>query len=410
MSEFINNSKVRIDQLKSLILKLHKNQDVEATRQELTKLMGSVPYGEVVQAEEELIKEGLDREEVLKFCDLHTEALKGNLDSTLSKNIPDGHPLDVMMKENGEIRKVLDDIEAVFETNSNRKSDEDCKDLLTALNSHFNSLMDIEKHYLKKENLLFPYLEKYDITGPPMVMWGKDDEVRDLLKSSHLLFREEAQISKDVLEGFIELIFKPTINAIDGMIYKENQILIPMSLDTLTEIDWFNISEQSEEIGYCLYYPELKWTPDVLPEESNKKINDGNIRLSTGSFSKEELECMINSLPLDITFVDKEDKVKYFSHGKERIFQRSKSILGRLVQYCHPPSSVHIVNQIVDDFKTGKQDSAKFWINMGGKFIHIAYYAVRSNEGEYLGTAELSQTIDEYRKIDGERRILQYDD
>ncbi|PID57897.1 MAG: hemerythrin [Ignavibacteriae bacterium] len=409
MSELINNSRLRVDKLKELILKLHKNKSAEDVKKELTELMGSVPYGEVVQAEEELISEGLEREEVLKFCDIHTEALKGNIDTSTAKSVPEGHPIDTFIKENNALQKELDKIQHSYHKIKNRKQDENCNDVLTELLTHFTNIMDIEKHYVKKENLLFPFLEKYNITGPPMVMWGKHDEIRSFLKSCMEILREAPKVNKEELEGFWELMFFPAINGIQEMFYKEEKILFPMSLDTLTEIDWYEIYEQSDEIGFTLFYPENEWKPNITIEEK-KEFGSNKIKLSTGAFSTEELEAMLNSIPQDITFVDKDDKVRFFSHGKDRIFERNKAILGREVQYCHPPSSVHIVNKIVDDFKSGRQDEAVFWINFGGKLVHIAYYAVRNNDREYLGTIELTQDITKINNIEGERRLLTYDE
>lgn len=409
MSELINNSRIRIDELKKLILDLHKGIDVETTREKLKQSMGSIPYGEVVQAEEELIAEGLDREDVLQFCDLHSEALKGALDTSHAKKIPEGHPVDIFIKENREIEKVIDRLKHIFVEASIRNENDSADDLLLKVRSEFNSFMDIEKHYLRKENLVFPFLEKYNITGPPMVMWGKHDETRSFLKSSFALFDEAKNIDAKSFLDFVEMIFNPTIKSIEEMIYKEEQILFPMCMDTLTEIDWYEILTQSEDIGYCLYYPEIKWRPTFVEKEEITFDTSERIRFETGSFTKEELEAVLNTLPVDITFVDKDDKVKYFSNGRSRIFARPKAVLGRQVQFCHPPSSVHIVNQIVEDFKSGRQDAAKFWINMHGKFIHIAYYAVRNSNNEYLGTLEVSQELDEYRNLTGERRILQYD-
>ncbi len=409
MSEFINNSRKRVDELKKLILTLHDNASAEDVKKELTDLMGSVPYGEVVQAEEELISEGLEREEVLKFCDIHTEALKGHIDTSMKKSVPEGHPVDTFINENKAIQKEIDKLHHIFHKVNSKNADEDATDLLKEMHTIFNGLMDIDKHYIRKENLIFPYLEKNDITGPPMVMWGKDDEIRGFLKSSIELLQSQPTVTREELEGFWDLMFNPTIKAIEDMFYKEEEILFPMCLDTLTEIEWYEIYTQSDEIGYCLYVPEKEWKPDISITEQVQENQDGKIKLSTGSFTVEELESMLNSIPQDITFVDKDDKVRFFSHGKDRIFERSKAILGREVQFCHPPSSVHIVNQIVNDFKTAKQDEAVFWINMGGKLIHIAYYAVRNNKKEYLGTVEITQDITETNKIEGERRLLTYD-
>lgn len=409
MSEIINNSRKRVDKLKELILTLHKDKSAGEVQKELTELMGSVPYGEVVQAEEELIGEGLEREEVLKFCDIHTAALKGKIDTSMAKQVPPGHPVDTFIQENKALQKEIDQIQHIYHKINSRNADENCNDLLSQIHQHFNNLMDVEKHYVRKENLVFPYLEKNEITGPPMVMWGKHDEIRGFLKSSIELLREAPEVTKEEVEGFWGLIFYPAINGIQEMFYKEEQILFPMCLDTLTEIDWYEIYQQSNEIGFSLYYPETEWKPNVTIDEKIESANDNKIKLSTGSFTVEELESMLNSIPQDFTFVDKNDKVRYFSQGKERIFDRNKAIIGREVQYCHPPSSVHIVNQIVNDFKTKKQDEAVFWINVGGKLIHITYYAVRNKNGDYLGTVEVTQDITKINKIEGERRLLTYE-
>lgn len=409
MSEIINNSRNRVDKLKELILTLHKDKSSAEVKKELTELMGSVPYGEVVQAEEELIAEGLEREEVLKFCDIHTEALKGNIDTSMAKDIPLGHPVDTFLKENNALQNEIDSIEHAYYKIKSKESEESCNDILAEIHNYFNNLMDVDKHYVRKENLVFPYLEKNNITGPPMVMWGKHDEVRGFLKSCIELLRTSPTVTKDELEGYWELLFQPALKGIRDMFYKEEQILFPMCQDTLTELDWHEISKQSSEIGYCLYSPETEWKPSTAIQETDESKNENKIKLSTGSFTIEELESMLNSIPQDLTFVDKDDKVRYFSHGKERIFDRNKAILGREVQYCHPPSSVHIVNKIVNDFKEGSQDEAVFWINMGGKLIHIAYYAVRNTKSEYLGTVEVTQDITKMNKINDERRLLTYD-
>lgn len=409
MSELINNSRERVNKLKDLILTLHKDKSAIEVKKELTELMGSVPYGEVVQAEEELIQDGLEREEILRFCDIHTEALKGNIDTSSAKDIPTGHPVDTFLKENLELQKVIDNIQHIYYSMSSRKNRDKCNDILSQIQGYFNSLMDVEKHYVRKENLLFPYLEKNNITGPPMVMWGKHDETRGFLKSSIELFREVPEVTKEEVEGFWDLILFPAINGIQEMFYKEEKILFPMCMDTLAEMDWYEIYKQSDEIGFCLYSPETEWIPSISESEKITSNDDSKIKLSTGSFTVEELESMLNSIPQDITFVDKNDRVRYFSHGKERIFDRNKAILGREVQYCHPPSSVHVVNQIVNDFKTKEQDEAVFWINFGDKLIHIAYYAVRNIEGKYLGTVEITQDITKLNKLDGERRLLSYD-
>jgi DUF438 domain-containing protein len=409
MSEFINNSTQRVNKLKELILKLHEGVTVEETRKELTEAMAAVPYGEVVRAEEELIAGGLPKEEILKFCDIHTDALKGKIDTSAAKSVPDGHPVHTFIKENDEIIKTTAKIRSIVNEIKGKEDTADASDEMMQMRTLFNSLMDVEKHYLRKENLVFPFLEKYNITGPPMVMWGKHDEIRSFLKSSMQIFESSPNPSIEELNGYIEFMFEPTLKAIEEMIYKEEKILFPMCLDALTEIDWYEIYQQSDEIGFTLYFPQAEWKPTELSDIDLKKPDTKKIKLPTGSFTPEELEGIFNSLPFDLTFVDKEDNVRFFSHGEERIFQRNKAILGRKVQYCHPPSSVHIVNQILDDFKSGKQSSAKFWINFRGMYVLIAYYAVRNERNKYLGTLEVTQDIAPLKKIEGERRLLTYD-
>lgn len=409
MSEIINNSKVRVESIKKTLLDLHNGISVEETRNKLSTLMETAAYGEVVQAEQELIADGIPVQDILKYCDLHSDALKGKIENTRVQDLPAGHPVETFVKENVALHSVVAAIKNSFINVNLVKETAVPADLLMHIRSEFNSLMDIEKHYVRKENLVFPFLEKYEITGPPMVMWGKHDEVRQFLKSAQQIFSEIRVVTKAEFEGIIELVLSPALKAIEEMIYKEEQILFPMCLDTFTEINWYDIYQQSESIGYCLYVPSVEWKPGVSANAAVKPADNSRVQLSTGSFLKEELEALLASLPLDLTFVDKDDNVRYFSHGKERIFERSKAILGRKVQFCHPPASVHIVEKILNDFKSGAQDSAKFWIPFKGKFVHIAYYAVRNEAKEYLGTLEVTQDIAPLKALEGERRLLSYD-
>jgi DUF438 domain-containing protein len=193
------------------------------------------------------------------------------------------------------------------------------------------------------------------------------------------------------------------------MIYREEEILLPMSLDTLSESEWYAIYQQSPEYGFCLYDPTEEWepAPETLTEEQST-VDPEKVQLPSGSMTPEELTTILNTIPFDLTFVDRDDRVRYFTQGRERIFSRSRAILGRKVQLCHPPSSVHIVEQILEDFHSGRQSRAPFWINLKGKFIHIEYFALRGKDGEYLGTLEVSQNLTEKRSLEGEQRLLSY--
>ncbi|MCU7498959.1 MAG: DUF438 domain-containing protein [Ignavibacteria bacterium] len=411
MSEIINNRQERLALLKSMILKINSGETPEAVKQEISSLLKEVPYEDVVTVEQELFSEGVDRDNMLELCDLHSDALKGIIDLSSSRKEPSGHPVHTFKRENQALRREISFIRKIF-TEINAMDDEAAAgELFLKLHTHFNNLMDVDKHYLRKENLLFPFLEKYKITGPSTVMWGKDDEARTLLKNALTVLPESHNITSGDGKAVIEISLAPAAAAVEEMIYKEEQILFPMAMDTLKEEEWFEVMRQSDEIGYCLFAPVDEWKPAAM-ENSNSEFNQlkGKVNLPTGSFTLKELTAMLDTFPFDVTFVDKDDFVRFFSHGKERIFQRNKAILGRKVQFCHPPSSLSVVEKILDDLRQGRQEKAEFWINMRGRFIFISYYAVRSETNEYLGTLEVTQDLTRLRQLEGERRILSYDE
>ena len=408
MSEHIDNSKFRKAKLKELILKLHEGESEDEVRQQLLVSLSNIPYGEVVEVEQELISEGLPEEEVLKLCDAHSAVLEGRVDLSAAKTIPEGHPVDVMLEENKALKRVAGNVLSILNALEYLR-DVYLEDTVLQLKTGFNQLTDVDKHYQRKEYLLFPYLEKIGITGPPKVMWGKHDEIRELLKGS-IEILHTPELTKDDLIASAELVLIPAARGVVEMTVKEEEILFPMAMDALADGDWHQIRKQSVEIGFCLYDPPTEWTPEGVEAENINEAQKegGNIQLPSGGFTAEELLAILNTVPVDMTFVDRNDKVKYFTQGTERIFQRNRAILNRDVRHCHPPASAHIVDKILEDFKSGKQTRAPFWINLGGKFIHIEYFALRNEKGEYLGTLEVSQNLTDYRALEGEQRILSY--
>lgn len=407
MSELINNSEKRKAQLKELILKLHEGDRPEAVREELAELLGNVPYGEVVEVEQQLIREGLPQQEIQEFCDIHTAVLDGHIDTSMAQLVPPGHPVDVFKHENEEVQSVTARITQLCADLQEISGDETGERILQ-LRAMFNQLADLDKHYRRKENLLFPHLENKGITGPPTVMWGKHDEIRDLLKGAREALEAAAGSSGEELAAVADMLLLPAARAVDDMVMKEEQILFPMCMDQLTELEWYEIHRQTPEIGFCLYDPQVDWKPKDMPERDESAVEGDAVRMPSGALNPAELTAILNTMPFDVTFVDADDKVKYFSQGAERIFDRNRAILGRDVRLCHPPSSVHIVDTIIDDFKSGKQDRAPFWIQLHGKFIHIEYFALRDPQGRYLGTLEVSQDLTEKRALDGEQRLLSY--
>ncbi|HNW55172.1 MAG TPA: DUF438 domain-containing protein, partial [Bacteroidales bacterium] len=375
MSELINNSENRKELLKHMILQLHKGEAPETVKTQLTHLLKGIPYDEVVEVEQELIKEGLPVAEVLKLCDIHAMVLDGNIDQSGAKTIPAGHPVDTFKKENRELEKRVLKLGGIFEEIKKKAaadSSEIMDDSVMEMLAIFNALMDVDKHYRRKENLLFPYLEAKGITGPPTVMWGKHDETRASLKNAIEVLQNAEGATAAELVDIIDIILSPASKSVTDMVMKEDEILFPMAMDELTEKEWYNVLQQTNEIGYCLFDPTDEWIPEnteMSIEELQNDFAGGIVRLPSGSFNITELTLLLNTLPVDITFVDKHDKVKFFTQGQHRIFDRNRAILGRDVRMCHPPHSMHIVDQILNDFKSGKESSAPFWIQMGGKFI-----------------------------------------
>ena len=409
MDDLNGDNQSRKELLKHMILQLHEGVAPEEVRGRLVTLLKSVPYNEVVQVEQELINEGLPEEEVLKFCDIHTQVLDGQIDQAGAREIPVGHPVDTFKKENRELLKLIQTMGRFYEK-VKQPEEVDLETYILQLKAFFNNLMDVEKHYLRKENLLFPYLEKYNITGPPKVMWGKHDETRELLKVAREGLDVKGGMDLAELETLVELVLKPASGAVSDMVMKEEEILFPMCMDKLSDEEWYQISQESPELGYCLYDPEIEWKPEGVEPSPVARTMKGSVQLPTGKLSIPELIAFFGTMPVELTFVDSQDKVRFFSHGKKPIFNRNRAVIGRDVRLCHPPKSVHVVEQVISDFKSGKEERASFWLEMKGVFVHIEYHALRDEFNKYLGTLEVVQDITELRKIEGEQRLLSYTD
>ncbi len=247
-------------------------------------------------------------------------------------------------------------------------------------------------------------------------MWGVDDEIRALIKNaaSAVSHWPANHLSPETIADHIT----QAVDKTREMVFKEEHILLPMSLEKLSSDEWRQIAADSREIGFYLISPPPAWPdaagqtaageekPESSGKDSEKQAAYGNIKLPSGTFTIDSLTAMLNTVPFDMTFVDHDDRVSFFSQGRERIFDRNLSIIGRKVVNCHPPASMHIVEQILSDFKSGRREQADFWIQMGPKYVLIRYYAVRDDQGQYLGTLEVTQDIAPIKAIEGEKRLL----
>lgn len=406
MSEMINNREQRQIILKQLIQELHGGASVEEVQERFAEIIEGVSATEISEMEQKLIQEGMPVSEVQRLCDVHASVFKGSIEeihgTQEAVEIP-GHPLHTFFQENRALERWFGErLQPAMSRWMDAPEGAPREDLIQA----FEKLKGIDRHYARKENLIFPLLERYEITAPPKVMWGVDDEIRGKIKDSIRAIGEggePAVLRKSILE--------PLIHQIKEMIFKEESILFPMAIDTLTEDEWLEIADSSDEVGYYLFTPTVIWKPErklenLLQMEPEETTPTGEVKFDAGAMTPEEINAVLNTVPLDMTFVDKNGLVKYFTQGKERVFDRPKTILGRHVSNCHPPASVHIVEKIVADLEAGRRDHVDFWIRMGPKFVMIRYFAVRNAENEFLGVLEVTQNIQPIQEITGEKRLL----
>jgi PAS domain S-box-containing protein len=397
----------KIAKLKEIILDLHQGVPFEEVKKRFDELIADVEPTEIAAMEEQLIKEGMPAKEVQRLADLHVSVFKEALDVKDIPDAPAGHPVHTFMEENKVFTNAVGDMDLLLQQLQIDGTLEKLSELEQPLQEALDRLSRVEIHYQRKENQLFPFLEKHGITGPPQVMWGRHDDIRAQLKQT-----KEAFESQD-LEAFLEK-GKACTQAIGDMIYKENYILFPLSLESLDESEWIDIRKGESDIGYAFAEPAVDWpraTDDSeASADADKAEKDADqLDLDTGRMTADQVNLMLKHLPVDMTFVDENDQVRYFSAGKERIFPRSRGIIGRNVQKCHPPKSLDVVNRLVGEFKAGTKDEAAFWIQVRGRLIYIRYFAVRDDEGAFRGTLEVSQDITDIKSIEGERRLLNWD-
>ncbi len=408
MTELIDNREYRIRVLKDLVMDLHKGRSLDDVKKRFAELVRDVSPQEISAMEQALIQEGMPVREVQRLCDVHAALFKGALQKTPEPSRIPGHPLHTFVRENRAIERLIDaEVKPrIDELASAGAADAQPKALELA--EKVNLLFDVEKHYKRKEELLFPHLEKHGLYGPAKVMWGADDEIRESLRELKELLAVSGGARRD--EAVAKA--RKVTEAIKEMIFKEEKILLPTAEQNLTEDDWYGIYQAENEIGYCLVEPEAPWNPrrerpDGVVEPGAAGAGAGDVvRFSTGMLRSEEIELILNHLPVDITFVDKDDTVRYFSSTKGRIFTRPRTIIGRKVQNCHPPASVHVVEGILRSFKDGKKDVEEFWIELGGRLVYIRYFAVRGDEGQYVGTLEVTQDITHVKTLEGEKRLV----
>jgi len=381
----------------------------EQVKEQFRQFLEGVSSLEIAKIEQELISEGISREEIQRLCDVHLAVFREQLEKQRLEAAPTS-PIGILLEEHRMLQQITQKLGVLAEKVQRAENLENVKEELAQLRHVAEELLDAEKHYLREENVLFPVLEKHGITEPPAIMWMEHNQLREKKKQLKNLLENAATINFQDFKRQLGELANAINAALNSHIFKENNILFPTAQRVVTEQEWADVRADFDEIGYCCFTPtHLTEKLAEKPAVEAKAMAEGMLHFETGTLTKEEVEAILNTLPVDITFVDRDDAVKFFNKAEKRIFVRTKAILGRKVQLCHPQKSIHVVNRILEAFKKGEKDVAEFWINVGGRLIHIRYFAVRDKDGKYLGTMEVTQDITDLKKIEGEKRLLDWE-
>lgn len=417
MDQHLRSDPKRITAILTIIDQFFKGVPVEKLQKQFEEeLQGKITPAEFALAEQKMTDLGVNDSQFESRIDELIGVFKKSLQKVGLDALSEGHPLDTSMKENNAIRALLNEL---------REKTENI-DLTNVDHSYWTEasekLWQIDTHYVRKENQLFPSLESKGFDKPSTVMWALHDDIRQLIKYYRGLLNDKNY--KELFETH-ELMF----SAIEDMIFKEEKILWPTSLELISEQEWGKIRKGEDEIGYCLIDEPVMWTPSGQSTSEPDKTGTakqkeepkpfigtsegrnliGGITLEVGTVTPEQINLIFKHLPFDVTFVDEFDEVRYYNKGDERVFPRSPGIIGRQVKYCHPPKSVHVVEKIVNTFKSGEKNEANFWFNFKGSFIYIQYFAVRDTAGNYKGVLEVSYDASTVKSLEGEQRLLDWE-
>ncbi|MEA1898781.1 MAG: PAS domain-containing protein [Bacteroidota bacterium] len=397
MSEFTKHNKKRVDFIISLYNTIsEKRNTVETIKQNQHRIDKVIP-SDIIFAVDQLVRSNIPFDELKTGINKLLNILYATVkNSPYSEPLPDSY-FDCCIKNNNELDKRLKSIRPLLKQLNKTPLDIKIRKQLADI---ISGVLEYEKYYQIKENVIFPFIEnQMDEYRCLQLMWSFHDDIRRNLKdlNQHLL-AEKIEL-KPVNRLFGDIFFN-----MYAIIFREERILFPF-MEEITKADDLNsLFKDSLEIGFPYYTPVVK----TGEEQSSDQVDLHNINLKSGNLTAEQIVLLFNHLPVDITFVDENNKVKFFSTPKKRIFPRTNAIIGRDVHNCHPPESVHVVEEIIEAFKSGKKDKASFWIRIKGELILIRYFAMYDLEGNYKGVIEVSQEVSEIQGLEGEKRLLDW--
>lgn len=361
----------RTDQLKGYLKRLGQGEALETVRADFAREFGEVEAAEIMQAEQELLEEGTPLTEVQKLCDVHAALFHGvtKEDRKVNADVLEmviGHPLYTLTKENRALSKLLAEYK------------EGREDLLP-------EIRQLSSHYAKKGDLLYPLLKvKYGISGPSDVMWTVDDEIRD-------------ELGRLFAEGDHDETWKDRMDAVltraEEMVDKEQNILFPICAANFTQEEWYGIYRDSKDYAVCFGLEQESWQGAEKAEVPVATGGEGEVVMPGGHLTVAQLTALLNTIPLEISFVDADNINRFFNEGP-KVFKRPAMAIDRDVFSCHPPKIEPMVRKIIEDFRNKRRDEVSVWMEKGGRTMLVKYMAVRDRDGKYLGTVELVQDIE----------------
>ena len=443
----------RIEVLKSILLDLHNGASAESVQELFNEHFAGVSAIEISLMEHELMNSdtGVTFEDVMSLCNVHANLFKGAIQNVeVADTDHPGHPVQIFKQENLALRAALMRVRRLLSTYESIKDEELLPEIRKGLQRQLGLVGQFDIHYQRKEELMFPIMESYGHDSPPKVMWGVDDQIRDLFQEAKIAAEKLPDTSiqevKDKFETFAA--------EFEAMIFKEESILLMILLESFTQDDWLKIAEESDAYGYAIIKPTEKWIParhSFSEEEARNAANegseapasteqtshgrfqqvidtpDGQVTISFkpkekeeqtfnrdsqqsfghGYLSVAEANLILDHLPMEITFVNKDDIFQYYNDSvpaDEMIFKRTPSQIGRNVELCHPPKILDKVRQIFKALREGERDKFEMWFKSEsrGKFVHVTYAAVRDEDGEFQGVLEYVQDIQPFRDIDSD--------
>ncbi len=419
MSEFINNSEQRIKRLyaffSGIIYQREKGAQLIKTYE---KSIEQVQPFDVMVVVDALMKENLSGEALQKLKKGINRSLNMLYKGLISREIPKYELksfFGILQQENNALNDRLISLRPFIKAfNEKGAARQKITHSLSEIKKRVEALQEFNLHYVKKENILFPYIEKHlPEYGCLPLMWSYHDDIRSMIKDTVKIIADGDTDLKRLNRLLGDLFFN-----MYAIRFREEYILFPVVFDMIPQKEIHNMLEQAFDMGFAFIEPPSKIILEEKPAAvvSSKKrdsflsmddLGDRLLDFDTGRLTISQAVIMLNHLPVDVTFVDENDEVRYFSTPGDRIFPRSKAIIGRLVENCHPPSSVHVVKELIDSFRKGEKQKESFWIQVGEKLVLIQYFALHDKEGRFRGTLEVSQDITGIRKLEGEKRLME---